>query len=187
MKTRFSIFIYCCAMALIPFLILGSCNEARKLTAFDVIYNLPKVTFSYAAKDLKITELTIYSGKLTIKFDSILNANQIPSGIIASAYLTRLAMVITAPPEATFNWLSAVSILGSADSTFQQTTLLGTATGIDPTTKNINLVLTNVDIRPILFKNSYYVEIVATPSGQVPASSINMYLDTQVKLHIEPL
>ncbi len=168
MKIRFSLFMHLYALALISFFTISSCNEVRKLTAFNIIYNFPKVYFNYALKDQKITELTLYSSKLTINFDSILNANQIPSGIIASAYLTKLTMVITAPPEATFNWITSVSILGSADSTFKQTTLLGTATGINPMVKTINLALNYIDIKPILFNYSYYLEILATPSGQVP-------------------
>jgi hypothetical protein len=96
-------------------------------------------------------------------------------------------MVITAPPGATFNWLASVRMIGSADSTFQQPTNLGSATGIDPNATTIDLALEKVDIKPILFKNSYYLKILAIPSGQIPSSSINMYLDSQIKLHIEPL
>jgi hypothetical protein len=97
-------------------------------------------------------------------------------------------MVITAPPEATFNWISSVTMLGSADTSFQHPTTLGYETNIDPSSRTLNLTLPNVDIKPILFNNSYYIEVLATPSGQLPSSSsINMYLDSQVRLHIEPL
>jgi hypothetical protein len=174
-------------MVLLPFLTITSCKKASQLAAFDVIYTFPKVYFSYGPKNLKIQEVTVYTGKLTINMDSILSANHIPSGVIGSAYLTRLAIVITAPPEATFNWLASVRMVGCADSTFQQSTELGTATGIDPLATRIDLALKEVDIRPILFKNSYYVRVLATPSGQLPASSMNMYLDSQIKIRIEPL
>ena len=175
------------AVLMLPLFVITSCSKTKQLAAFDVFYTFPKIYFSYAPKDQKLPEVTIYTGKLAINFDSILNANYIPSGIIASAYLSRLAMVITAPPEATFNWLESVRMVGSADSTFQQITELGSDTAIDPGARSINLVLNKVDIKPILFKNSYYLRILATPSGQIPASSISMYLDSQVKLHIEPL
>jgi len=187
MKIRFSLFLYLCAIGLLSILPLTSCNKASQLAAFDVIYNFPRVSFVYLSNDKKTQELTIYSCKLSINFDSILSANHIPSGIIASAYLTKLAMAITAPPEATFNWLASVRMVGSPDSTFQQTTELGSATGIDPAAKNIDLALNKTDIKPILFKNSYYLKILATPSGQIPPSSISMYMDSQIKLHIEPL
>jgi len=187
MKIRFSLILFLFAIFLLPFFTITSCNKASQLAAFDVIYNFPRVSFVYSSKDKKTQELTIYSCKLTINFDSILSANHIPSGIIASAYLTKLAMAITAPPEATFNWLASVRMVGSADSTFQQTTDLGSASGIDPAAKNIELILNKTDIRPILFKNSYYLKVFATPSGQIPPASISMYLDSQIKLHIEPL
>ena len=187
MKIRFSPLMFLCTVLALPFLTFTSCSKAKQLAAFDVIYTFPKVYFSYAPKDQKLPEITLYTGKLSINMDSILSANHIPSGIIASAYLSRLAMVITAPPEATFNWLESVRMIGSVDSTFVQPTNLGSATGIDPAAKSIDLALEKVDIKPILFKNSYYLRILATPSGQIPASSISMYLDSQVKLHIEPL
>ncbi|MGA2822958.1 MAG: hypothetical protein ABSE72_05470 [Bacteroidales bacterium] len=188
MKIRFSLWLFMGAVLMLPLFTITSCSEAKKLAAFDVIYTFPKIYFIYAPKDQKLPEVTLYTGKLSINFDSILSAHYIPSGIIASAYLLRLAMDITAPPEATFNWLESVRMVGSADSTFQQTTDLGAVTGIDPGAKIIDLATENVDIKPILFKNSYYLKIFATPSGQIPASSsINMYLDSKVKLHIEPL
>jgi len=172
---------------MLPFFTFTSCSKAKQLAAFDVVYDFPKVYFSYTVKNLKLPEVTIYTGKLSINLDSILSANHIPSGIITSAYLSRLAMVITAPPGATFNWLKSVRMVGSADSTFLHPTDLGSDTLIDPNATTINLALNKVDIKPILFKNSYYMRILATPSGQIPASSINMYLDSQIKLHIEPL
>jgi hypothetical protein len=187
MKIRFLLFLSLCTILLIPFFTITSCSKAKQLSAFDVVYTLPKVYFSYTVKSLKLPEVTIYTGKLSINLDSILSANNFPSGVIASAYLSRLAMVITAPPGATFNWLKSVRMVGSADSTFLHPTDLGSDTLIDPNATTIDLALKNVDIKPILFKNNFYLKILATPSGQIPASSINMYLDSQIKLHIEPL
>lgn len=188
MKTRSWLILFLCLILLGSFTSFFSCSTVKKLAAFDVVYNFPKVTFTYPQKDLKGTQILLLKSKLSINFDSILNANHIPSGIIASAYLSRLAMVITAPPEATFNWISSVTMLGSADTSFQHPTTLGYETNIDPSSRTLNLTLPNVDIKPILFNNSYYIEVLATPSGQLPSSSsINMYLDSQVRLHIEPL
>ena len=187
MKIRFLLFLFLCAILALPSFTFTSCSKAKQLAAFDIVYIFPRVYFNYASKDQKLPEITLYTGKVTINLDSILSANHTPNGVITSAYLSRLAMVITAPPEATFNWLESVRMVGSIDSTFQQPTDLGSATGIDPNAKSIDLALNKVDIKPILFKNSYYLKILATPSGQIPTSSINMYLDSQIKLHIEPL
>lgn len=187
MKTRFSLFLLFCAVIALP-VFLTSCSKAKELAAFDVTYNFPKVSFSYSVTKLKVLpEVTLYTGKLSINMDSILSANHVPSGIIGSAHLSKLSMVITAPPGATFNWLASVRMIGSADSTFQQPTSLGSATNIPPTATSIDLALEDVDIKPILFKNSYWLRILATPSGTLPGSSISMYLDSQIKIHIEPL
>jgi hypothetical protein len=187
MKIRSFVFLTICLALALPLFTVNSCTTAKQLSAFDVMYSFPKVYFSYGVKYQKLPEVTLYTGKLSIDMDSILTANHVPSGIIASAYLSKLAMVITAPPGATFNWLEAVRMIGSVDSTFQQTTELGSAVGINPDATTVELVLNKVDIKPILFKNSYYLKILATPSGQVPSASVNMYLDSQVRLHIEPL
>jgi hypothetical protein len=188
MKIRFSLLILLCTTLTLSLFIGSSCNSIKKAAAFDVIYTFPKVHFSYVPQNKKLSEITLYTTKLTINFDSILGANHIPSGVIASAYLSRLALVITAPPEANFNWLQSVRMVGCIDSTFQQTTDLASNTSIDPGTRNLNLSLNPVDIKPLLFQNGYYLKILAVPSGQAPTfTSLDMYLDSQVKLHIEPL
>ena len=127
-------------------------------------------------KILKDTQLLLLKSKLSINFDSILSANHVPSGIIASAYLSRLAMVITAPPEATFNWLSSVTMLGSVDTSFQKPTTLGSETNIDPSSRTLNLTLPNVDIKPILFDNSYYIEVL----GNTQRPGTFFYIDQYV-------
>jgi hypothetical protein len=187
MKTRLSLFLFLCGIISVPIFLDTSCSKAKELAAFDVTYNFPKVSFSYSVKSLKPPELTLYTGEFSINMDSILSANHIPSGIISSAHLSKLAMVITAPPGATFNWLQSVRMQGSADSTFQQPTDLGSQDNIVPTSTTVELVLQPVDIKPILFRNAYWLRILATPSGTLPGSSVSMYLDSQVKIHIEPL
>jgi hypothetical protein len=175
--------------AVLAFSAIGfhSCSKAKDLTAFDVTCNLPKIYLNYPPRGNPRSEVTLYTGKVKIPLDSLLTANHIPSGVIASAYLSRLAMVITNPPEATFNWLTAIRIIGSADSTFQQVTQIGSATGIDPGARTIEMTLDKVDLKPIIRTDTYFLRVLATLSGQVPASTVSMYIDSQVKLHIEPL
>ena len=187
MKKRISFILFLIPVLVLPFIMNTSCSTTKSLAAFDVNYTFPKVYFSYSGKAGKLPEVTLYTGKLTINLDSILIANHIPSGFIGSAYLSKMSMVITAPPEATFNWLESVRMIGCTDSTFQTTTAFGSATGINPAAKSIDMVLDKVDLKPILFKNSYWLRILATPSGQIPASTISMYMESAIKLHIEPL
>ena len=127
-----------------------SCSTAKDLTAFDVTCNLSRIYFNYPPKSPGFTEATIYTGMVHIPLDSILSANHIPSGFIASAYLSRLAMVITDPAEATFNWLESVRMIGSADSTFLQSTELGSDTAIYPDSKSVDLALKKVNLKPII-------------------------------------
>jgi len=176
-----------CSIGVMTFFTISSCSKAKELAAFDVTYTFPKVYFSYSPKKLKLPEFTLLTARLTVNMDSILSANHIPSGIIASAYLSKLSMVITDPPAATFNWLASVKMVGSLDSTFSQPVILGSDTITDPNTKIINLAVNKINIKPIFFKNSYYLRILATPSGQLPASSVSMYLESEIRLHIEPL
>jgi hypothetical protein len=187
MKMRFLLFMLLCTVLTWPLFTSTSCSSAKHLAAFDVIYTFPKVYFSYGKKSEKLPEVTLYTGKLSVNMDSILSASHIPSGIIASAFLSRMAMVITAPPQATFKWLKSVRIIGCIDSTFQQTTELAYDTAVNPNATRIDLALNKTDIKPIFFKNSYYLRILATPSGQLPDSTMSLYLDSQIKLHIEPL
>lgn len=187
MKTRFLLFMILCTVLTWPLVTSTSCSSAKHLAAFDVTYTFPKVYFSYGKKSQKLPEVTLYTGKLSVNMDSILSANHIPSGVFTSAYLSRLAMVITAPPAATFKWLKSVRMVGCVDSTFQQVTELGSDTAVNPLATRIDLALNKIDIKPIFFKNSYYLRILATPSGQLPDSTMNIYLDSQIKLHIEPL
>jgi hypothetical protein len=187
MKVRLMLLLTLATFLVLPSFIMESCSTAKQLAAFDVVYAFPKVYFSYSPSSKKTSEITLYTAKLTVDMDSILSANHVPSGFISSAYLSKVSMNITAPPEATFNWLQAIRLIGCIDSTFHQPTDLGSAINIDPNAKTVDLTLNKVDIKPLFFKNSYYVRILATPSGQVPASSISMYLASEIKLHIEPL
>ena len=187
MKTVGSLWGRFLATVVLCLFVVTSCNTAKQLLAFDVVYNCPKVYFSYAPGDQKLSEIVLYSGKLSIDLDSILNANYIPGGFIASAYLSKLALTITAPAQSNFSWLQSARLVGSIDSTFKQATELAGDTAVIPNIRSLNFALKPVDLKPILFKNSYWMKILGTPSGQTPPSSSSMYLDSQVKLHIEPL
>ena len=188
MKIRLWLFLSLIGIGVVTIFTVSSCAKAKQLAAFDVNYTFPKVYFSYSPKLQKqLPEFTLFTVKLSVNMDSILSANHIPSGIIASAYLSKLAMVITNPPDANFNWLQSVKMVGSVDSTFSQPLLLGSDTLIAAGSKTIDLAINKIDIKPIFFKNSYYLKILATPSGQIPAASVNMYLESAIRLHIEPL
>jgi hypothetical protein len=187
MKIRSLVIILLAAILPLPALMNSSCSSAKSLAAIDIYYTFHKVYFTYTATKDRATELNLYTAKLTIDMDSILTANHIPSGVIQSAYLSRLALQITAPPEATFNWLQSVRMVGCSDSTFQKTTELGHTDTVSPYTQRVDMTLNPVDLKPILMKNSYYLRILATPSGQTPAApTISLYADSEIKLHIQP-
>jgi hypothetical protein len=131
-----------------------------------------------------LEEVTLYSGEIKIPLDSILSSNHI-NGEIKSATIIKMSMVITDPPDSTFDWLSFVRIIGCADSTFVPSTTLASQGIIDPKEKTIHFGYR--DLTPVLLKESYFMKLLVTPTVKVPSSSMRMYLNTKIALWVRPL
>jgi hypothetical protein len=175
------------AVTAFPLFLCISCSETKKAAAFDVTYNLPRIYFNYPSTLLKSGEVILYSGHEKINLDSILMAHDIPTGIIGSATFSRFALTITDPPDANFSWLQSMRVLASANISFDPNVELGNFANNDPNAKTVNLALNNVELTQFMNNNTFYYQILATLNGSLPYNRVAMFLDSQLKLHIEPL
>jgi hypothetical protein len=175
------------AFAAIPLFLCTSCNDTKKLAAFDVTYNLPRITFSYTPASLKSGQVILYTGHEKINLDSILMAHDIPTGIIGSATFSRFALTITSPPDADFSWLQSMRVLVSANTSFDPNIELGNYVNNDPAAKTIDLALNNVEMTQYMNNTTFYYEILGTLKSVLRYNTVTMFLDSQLKLHIEPL
>ena len=180
----------------ISLLALQSCGKRTVVISMFYSYDAPKVYFTYQQgvnmNPLNLTqqELTIYTGKFKIPFDSILRLINVPKGEIETATLTKFTMVMTDPKDSTFDWVSSAHVVGSVDSTFASPFNLTSSDNIDLTNKTIDFLPSHAYriITSILSKdNSCYLRLLLTPSTPVPPSPMKMYLNYEVNLVIRPL
>ena len=176
------------ALAAFPLFLFTSCHETKKAAAFDVLFNLPRVNFSYPSTLIKSAEVTLYTGQEKINLDSILMAHEIPTGMITSAKLSYFSMTMTEPPDASFSWLQSMRLLVSADTSFNPSVELGNFVNQDSAAKTINLTLNDIDMIQYMNNTTFYYRILATlQAGPIRSGKVTMFLDSQLKLHIEPL
>jgi len=169
----------------ISLLTFFSCEKRTQVISYYFEYTVPNIYFNYPSNSSGLEEVTLYTGKIKIPLDSILSSNHI-NGEIKSATIIKMSMVITDPPDSTFDWLSLVRIIGCADSTFVPSTNLVSQGIIDPKEKTIHFS-SYIDLTPVLVKESCYIKLFATPTVKVPSSSVRMYLSTKIALAIRPL
>jgi len=163
-----------------------SCGDSGSLVQFDVTYNLPRVYFNYpSTSPIRSDELILYTGEAKINLDSILSVNKIPEGLIKSAYFSRFAMTITNPPEADFNWLQSAKVLVSKNSSIDPNAELAYIDTINPGSKILNMKVNDVNLISYMNDTTFYYQLRGTPSGVLPYPMVSMYIDLQVKLHIE--
>ncbi len=186
MKTR--TFLFLSLIAVTSFSFFSSCNKVKELASFDVTYNLPDISFRYTPVTLKSGEVLLYSGSYSINLDSLLTAHGYSKGLIETTEFSYLSITITQPPEANFNWLHTASVVVSQNSSFDPFSVIGTVTN-DTTaaSKTIVLSLNNVNIRPYLNTAQFYFQVLAETNGPVPYEWIDMYIDSQLQLTINPI
>ena len=186
MKTRSKLSILLFAAMGIFLLAFCSCGKRTQVISYYFEYTVPNIYFNYPSNRSGLEEVTLYSGGIKIPLDSLLSSNHFYHGEIESAKIIKMSMVITDPPDSTFDWLSLVRIIGCADSTFVPSTDLVSAGIIDPKEKTIHFS-SYIDLTPVLLKEGFFIKLLVTPTGKVPSSSMRMYLSSKIALVVRPL
>ena len=167
----------------IPFFF--SCGD-ESLIQFDVNYDLPRIYFNYPSSSFQKNEMiSLYTGEAKINLDSILSVNKIPEGFIKSAYLNRFILTLTDPPEANFDWLQSANVLVSANSSIDPGAEVAYIDTVNPGNRILTFKLRKVDMIPYMNDTTFYYQLSAAPSGVLPYPVVSMYLDLQIRLHIE--
>ena len=153
----------------------------------DYTYNLPRKTFSFPPVFFKSTEQVLYSGPYLMNLDSILHVNGFSSGVVGATYFTKCSVTITQPPDGNFAWLQSSRIEISKVSTFDSVQEIGTVSDIDPTANVLSYTMNHVNIRPYLGSKVFYVRLLGTLKIKQPAAVVQMYIDGQVVMRLQPL
>ena len=183
MKTKISLMIF----AVFSVMFIASCNDLKKAAAIDYNYTLPRTAFRYTPVSYKTGEQVLFEGPVTANLDSILRANGFSSGAVGTTTLTRCSVTIDKPDTVNFGWLQSVRGEISDNSGFSPFVEAGQATNTDPLARTINLTMNNTNIRPYLGSRVFYIRIVGTLPGPVPVQWIDMFLDGQLKMRLQPL
>ena len=185
MKTRILLTIF--TMAIAPALFFISCNTAKEIVAFDYAYKIPRTTFIYTPVTFKTGEQLLYSGAIVANLDSILNANGFSSGVVGNTTFTKCSVTIDQPDSITFSWLQSARGEISANADFNPAQQVGQVVTTDPNAKTVNLTTNNTNIRPYLGSKTFYFRIYGVLSGPVPVAWVQMYLNGQLTMHLQPL
>jgi len=185
MKTR--LFLFILAIVVVPALFFCSCSTVKKVVAFDYTYKVPRTTFIYHPALLKTGEQLIYSGAIVANLDSILNANGLSSGVVGNTTFTKCSVTIEAPDSVTFSWLQSMRGEISANSDFSAVQQVGHVTNTDPTAKTVVFTMDNTNIRSYLGSKYFYFRLFATLNSAVPGGWVQMYLDGQMTMRLQPL
>jgi hypothetical protein len=185
MKTK--IFFACFIIALIPLIYLSSCSKFQDLAAFDVRYTIPRTTFTYTPAPFKSGEQLLYSGSVTANLDSIMNSHGVSSGIIGATTFTRCSITMVQPTDQTFSWLHSARGEISQNADFTPVQEVGYVVNTDTTATTVILTLNNVNIRPYLGARQFYFRVFGVLNGPLPVDWVEMYIDGQLLMHVEPL
>ncbi len=174
-------------LLVITMISLTSCNKVKELTTVNVSMTMPRQHFTYSATNLKSGEVILFSERVAVNLDSLLNAYGLSSGVITSTSFTSLSVTIEQPLDATFSWLSSMRATVSANANFSPENQVGSVTNTNPNAKTVIVTMNNLDIRPYLTQPSFYLRIYAVLNGPLPALTVGMFLDGTVQLRIEPI
>ena len=174
-------------IAALPILFFSSCEKMKDLASVDVVYTVPQMNFSYQPSLTKSGEVLMYSGAIHINLDSLLNKYGLSGGMIGTTVVTSFSLTIYEPPQANFGWLQSARAVFSGNAGFNPSQEVGSVINTDPLAKTVILTMNNVNIRPYLGTNGFYVNIYASTTPPLPIYLIWMYANSQVKITLEPL
>jgi hypothetical protein len=187
MKTKTIKYLAVICLAITGFFFVQSCDTAKQYAAFDVNYNLPKTNFTYDGTKLKNGEVILYSGQVNINLDSLLMAHNVPTGWISSATFSQFEITIVSPPEATLDWLHSARAIVANSANFTPSAEIGSALVTNVAAKTLVLTMNNMELQPYIHNTSFYYQVLGVLNGPFPYDQVSMYLNSQVKVHVEPL
>jgi len=183
MKTKiiFSLFL----LLFIPVLFI-SCEQVKNLATVTVTYDVPRIPFTYTPANTKTGEEILCTEQVNLNIDSLLNV-YLPGGELDVTTFSKFTITIDEPDTANFNWLQSARAVVSQDAGFTTTEEVGRVDSIAPDAKTIVLTMNNDNIRPLLGTQGFYFRVYGTLNGPVPYEWLQMYIDAQLKLNIQPL
>jgi len=183
MKTKIILTLF--ILLLIPALFI-SCEQMNGLTTVTVTYDVPRIPFNYTPAKSKSGEQILCTEQVNLNIDSLLNV-YLPGGELGVTTFSKFSITIEAPDTADFSWLQSARAVVSQDSAFTSPQEVGKVDSIAPDAKTIVLTMNNDNIRPLLGTQGFYFRVYGVLTGPVPYEWLQMYIDSQLQLTIEPL
>ena len=172
-------------LATIPVLFF-SCDKIKDLANVNVTYELPRIPFRYTPTGEKSGEVILCTEQVTLNVDSILN-KYLPGGSLEETTFSTFSITIQEPDTANFGWLTSARAVISPDASFSSYVQVGNVTNNGATNKTVALVMNNDNIRPYLGTTGFYIRVYGVLNGPVPYEWLQMYIDSALKLQIQPL
>jgi hypothetical protein len=183
MNTR--LFLFICTIGLIPAVFLQSCSKDAEQASVDIKYTPARIYFSYTPLTLKASEVILYSGFVKVNLDSLLSANGISIGSVENPMFTKFSVTITSPQEANFAWLQAARAVISDNIPDSWLGEIGDVVNGGGTGKTIILQM-HYNIISFGVKG-FSLTVYATLTGPVPYQWLQMYIDSELKMTLNPI
>lgn len=160
--------------------LLPSCDKLKDAAQVKVKYDLPDTYFTIDSLSNLKTEHLLFSETFTANIDSILNAN---SGSLESASLYVLRLSVVSPQWVTLDWLNSAraTITPQGGSPIE----VATTVSVNSATRTVEFQAKNLDIASKI-NGPFLLSIYGDLNGPLPASTIQMLLESGVEIVISP-
>ena len=183
MNNRLFLFFY--TIGLIPAVFLHSCSKDAEQASVDIKYTPARTYFTYTPLTIKASEVILYSGFVRVNIDSLLSANGILIGSVENPRFTKFSISIASPQEANFTWLQSARAVVSDNIPDPYLVEIGDVVNGGGTGKTIIL---QMNYNKIYFGiNGFSLTAYATLTGPVPYQWLQMYIDSELKMTLNPI
>jgi hypothetical protein len=165
----------------IVFFLFTSCEKIKKATAIDVKYDLPDSYFTLDSVSLLKAEKLLYSETFTANIDSILSAN---GGSLQNVSFYQVRLSVVSPTWVTFNWLTSAraTITPQGGSPIE----IATTTNVNSIARSVDFDIKNLDVASSV-NGPFVLNIYGNLSGPIPVNSVQMLLESGIKISVSPL
>lgn len=178
-------------LLLIGFTMFQSCDETedavKDLATFKVNYDLPAVSFELDSALFKSEEVILAQTTVSVNIDSILEANNVSSGMLEGAQFTKVTVEILSPDGANFDFVDNMRVTVAMNSDFSDENQIAETGNIQEGSTSVDFIFDNTDLSAYMTADNFHSRLYGTLNGPVPFGMVGMQWLSSVQITIQPL
>lgn len=180
-NTRFTLLIILATFFGWPF---SSCEKIEDLDSFDITYSNPNLMFTVDSMAyLSKSEVILFQETLSINIDSIISKHELDG--IENATFETVVIKIKSPGDANLDWLTSCRVLVSAMD--MRETEIAPITFVSKNSRSLEFELTNKEVLSTIKADSFILKLYGNVAPPVPAKTLQMVLESKIKMRVLPL